>query len=132
MVRVALALILLAWVPLVVAFSSPGPADVWYSLFVVAHGLNLGGFVVGAVGDALAKRRFAADRLALVVIAEIVFAILGPVVMSARRPGPTELDSLLLRAREGAPRRGRGRPWNLGAGIEPLSLYRRGVRVGMM
>jgi hypothetical protein len=83
MLRVAIALMTLAWMAVVLAAIAPGHALIRYWLFVVAHLLNAGGFLLAAVSDALVRRPFSTVRLAYAIIVGLLFLIIGPVFMSA-------------------------------------------------
>jgi hypothetical protein len=83
MLRVGIALMTLAWLPVVLAYNAPGDASIRYWLFVLAHLLNVGGFFLAALDDALAKRPFSATRLVYTIAMEVLLLVLGPVFMSA-------------------------------------------------
>jgi hypothetical protein len=72
-----------SWIAVVLGFTAPGHASIRYWLFVAAHGLNCGGFVLAAWGDAAEKRPFSATRLVYLVFTEFAFAVLGPIAMGA-------------------------------------------------
>ena len=81
--RIGLALMVIAWVPVVLACNAPGPASIRYGLFIAAHALNIGGFVLTAVSERVSGRGISTVRFAYVLVVEFALAILGPVLMGA-------------------------------------------------
>ncbi len=65
------------------AFGASGDASFKYALLVLAHALLYTGFIVAAVADRAAGRRFSCGRLYYAACTWFVYAVLGPVIMSA-------------------------------------------------
>lgn len=74
---------LLAWGLVVMSFDAPGTASLRYDLIVAAHLMNAGGYLLIAINNARSRLPFNAPLLLLALLVEVVFFVLGPVVMSA-------------------------------------------------
>ena len=80
--RMGLILMFGAWLPIVVYPFAPTPEFI-YALMVVAHVLNFGGYLLTAFCEWIEHRRFSVVRLFDCLGVGFVFAIRGPVLISA-------------------------------------------------
>jgi len=81
--RIALSLMILAWLPALLAFVAPGHAEIRYFLFLAAHALNVAGYLASAVADKQLHLGLSKERLVYAALAELAFFCLCPIVMSA-------------------------------------------------
>jgi hypothetical protein len=81
--RLGVALWIISFGLVVLAFNAPGMASVRYDLFVLAHGCLYTGYLTIAIGDALAHRRFSSKTFTLAIVWWFLLVTLGPVAMSA-------------------------------------------------
>jgi hypothetical protein len=81
--RIGIAAFIISIALVYLSLGVPGDVSIRYAILVAAHVLIYGGFVVAALSDYVAKRRFSAMRLLYTVTVGLAYGIIGPVVTPA-------------------------------------------------